>query len=385
METSSHTLRGVLCAILGGVCWGVSGTLSEYAFTNSTATPLELTCFRTVAAGVILLTWSFFHNRAQFLEALHDKRALLRLLIYGVVGLVGSQYAYTTAIVYSNAATTTVLQNLNLVFILIITCIQLRKAPNLREWTALFFAIAGTWLLATGGDFHHLVLSPQGLFWGIATAITVTLYTIIPKPLLARWSNVLVSGYGMLLGGITTNLAVRSWRLDFASVSATGWLAMCGVVVTGSLMATTLYLRGVADIGPVKASLLAITEPVVAAILGMLWLGTRFTRTDLLGFAFIFVTIWLLSVPAKDHQEGDRHPHLHLHRGKQRQPESLFPARSAADRHTTLCGKYPACPNNIRPRHLLKTSEILSHRCFRLCGVLHCYCPDSDRFHQKVP
>ena len=78
METSSHTLRGVLCAILGGVCWGVSGTLSEFAFTNSTATPLELTCFRTVVAGVILLTWSFFHNRTQFLEALHDKRALLR-------------------------------------------------------------------------------------------------------------------------------------------------------------------------------------------------------------------------------------------------------------------------------------------------------------------
>ena len=313
METSSHTLRGVLCAILGGVCWGVSGTLSEYAFTHSTATPLELTCFRTVAAGVILLTWSFFHNRAQFLEALHDKRALLRLLIYGVVGLVGSQYAYTTAIVYSNAATTTVLQNLNLVFILIITCIQLRKAPNLREWTALFFAIAGTWLRATGGEFQHLVLGPQGCFWGIATAITVTLYTIIPKPLLARWSNVLVSGYGMLLGGLTTNLAVRSWTLDFASVSREGWLAMCGVVVTGSLMATTLYLRGVSDSGPGKASLPAITEPAVAAIPGMLWLGTRFTRTDLLGFAFIFVTIWLLSVPAKDHREAGRHPHLHLH------------------------------------------------------------------------
>ena len=313
MEASSHTLRGVLCAILGGVCWGVSGTLSEYAFTNSTATPLELTCFRTVAAGLILLTWSFFRNRQQFLEVLHDKRALLRLLVYGVVGLVGSQYAYTTAIVYSNAATTTVLQNLNLVFILIITCIQLRKAPNPREWAALLFAVAGTWLLATGGDFHHLVLSPQGLFWGIATAVTVTLYTIIPKPLLARWSNVLVSGYGMLLGGITTNLAVRSWTLDFASVSAKGWLAMCGVVVTGSLLATTLYLRGVADIGPVKASLLAITEPVVAAILGMLWLGTRFTKTDLLGFAFIFVTIWLLSVAPKSHSTDTPHPHRHLH------------------------------------------------------------------------
>ena len=313
MEASSHTLRGVLCAILGGVCWGVSGTLSEYLFTNSSATPLELTCFRTVAAGLVLLSWSFLRNRGQFLEAIHDKRALLRLLIYGVVGLVGSQYAYTTAIVYSNAATTTVLQNLNLVFILIITCIQLRKAPNLREWAALFFAVAGTWLLATGGDFHHLVLSPQGLFWGIATAVTVTLYTIIPKPLLAQWSNVLVSGFGMLLGGITTNLAVRSWRLGFDTISPRGWLAMCGVVLTGSILATTLYLRGVADIGPVKASLLAITEPVVAAVLGMLWLGTRFTKTDLLGFAFIFVTIWLLSVPAKSHPSNTPHPHRHLH------------------------------------------------------------------------
>ena len=117
----------------------------------------------------------------------------------------------------------------------------------------------------------------------------------------------------MLLGGITASRAVRSWTLDFGSVSPQGWLAMCGVVLTGSILATTLYLRGVADIGPVKASLLAITEPVVAAVLGMLWLGTRFTRTDLLGFAFIFVTIWLLSVPAKIHRDAGQHPHRHLH------------------------------------------------------------------------
>ena len=312
-EKNPHALRGVACAALGGVCWGFSGTCGQYLFSRFEVSSLWLTCVRLLAGGILLTVPAVLRHRDSVLGILRNPKDLLRLICYGIFGLLLCQYAYMTAISWSNAATTTVLQNLNLVFILIITCIQLRKAPNLREWTALFFAIAGTWLLATGGDFHHLVLSPQGLFWGIATAITVTLYTIIPKPLLARWSNVLVSGYGMLLGGLTTNLAVRSWTLDFASVSREGWLAMCGVVVTGSLMATTLYLRGVADIGPVKASLLAITEPVVAAILGMLWLGTRFTRTDLLGFAFIFVTIWLLSVPAKEHREAGRHPHLHLH------------------------------------------------------------------------
>ena len=33
MDEKKRTLRGFLCAALGGVCWGASGTVGQYLFT----------------------------------------------------------------------------------------------------------------------------------------------------------------------------------------------------------------------------------------------------------------------------------------------------------------------------------------------------------------
>ena len=33
MGEKKRTLRGFLCAALGGVCWGASGTVGQYLFT----------------------------------------------------------------------------------------------------------------------------------------------------------------------------------------------------------------------------------------------------------------------------------------------------------------------------------------------------------------
>ena len=34
MDEKKRTLRGFLCAALGGVCWGASGTVGQYLFTR---------------------------------------------------------------------------------------------------------------------------------------------------------------------------------------------------------------------------------------------------------------------------------------------------------------------------------------------------------------
>ena len=47
--------------------------------------------------------------------------------------------------------------------------------------------------------------------------------------------------------------------------------------------------------GPVKASMLAATEPLSATVFSALWLGTAFSWTDLIGFACIISTIFLLA------------------------------------------------------------------------------------------
>ena len=55
MDEKKRTLRGFLCAALGGVCWGASGTVGQYLFTRQGVDSGWLTVVRMFLAGVCLL------------------------------------------------------------------------------------------------------------------------------------------------------------------------------------------------------------------------------------------------------------------------------------------------------------------------------------------
>ena len=284
--------------MLGGVCWGFSGTCGQYLFSRYGVSTLWLTCLRLLSGGVIMLALAAFRHRRELRDIWRSPGDAAMLVCYGVFGLLMCQYAYMTSISYSNAGTTTVLQTLSLVIIMLLTCLRLRRRPNRLETAALVLALLGTFLLATGGAPAHMVLSPQGLFWGLATAVAVTVYTLLPRRLLSRWNREAVNGWGMLIGGVIINLAARSWtfRVD---LPLRGWLAVGAIVLFGTLLSFTLFMQGIRDVGPVKSSMLAATEPVSATVFSAVWLGTAFSAVDLMGFAAIIATIFLLSAPQK--------------------------------------------------------------------------------------
>lgn len=293
-ETKSHLLRGSLCTMLGGVCWGFSGTCGQYLFTRYGVSSLWLTCLRLLSGGVIMLVLAAVRHRRELLRIWRSPADAAMLVGYGVFGLMMCQYAYMTSISYSNAGTTTVLQTLSLVIIMLLTCLRLRRRPNRVETVALVLALLGTFLLATGGDPAHMVLSPQGLFWGLATAVAVTVYTLLPRRLLARWNREAINGWGMLIGGAILNLGARSWTLH-TDLPLQGWLAVAAIVLFGTVLSFTLFMQGIQDVGPVKSSMLAATEPVSATVFSAVWLGTAFSAVDLMGFAAIIATIFLLA------------------------------------------------------------------------------------------
>ena len=292
--SKNRTLRGVLCTTIGGVCWGISGTCGQYLFSNYEISSLWLTCVRLLAGGLILTLLALPRHRHDILALLRDRRDTLQLVLYGICGLLLCQYSYMTAISWSNAATITVLQNLSLVLIMLYTCLRDRRRPQRRELLALILALVGIYLLATGGKPSQMMLSPQGLFWGLAAALAVAIYSLLPRSLLARWDRGVVTGLGMLIGGMVINAATRSWTIS-VSLPIQGWLAVGGVVLLGTALAFPLIMQGIADIGPVRSSMLATTEPVSATILSVLWLGTSFTVTDIIGFAAIISIIFLLA------------------------------------------------------------------------------------------
>ena len=95
----------------------------------------------------------------------------------------------------------------------------------------------------------------------------------------------------MLIGGIALAIYCRAWDYQI-SLDMAGYLA---IVLIGTVAAFTLYLQGVADVGVVKASMLACIEPVSAAVFAAVWLGTSFTFTDIIGFVLIMLTVFILA------------------------------------------------------------------------------------------
>jgi drug/metabolite transporter (DMT)-like permease len=220
------------------------------------------------------------------------------MVIFALLGLAFSQYTYLASIDHSNAGTATVLQYLGPVLIMGLVCLKNLRLPTWKEAVAVVLAVGGTFLLATHGNPKTMVLSRQGLMWGLLSAVSLALYTLLPAKIIPKWGSMLVTGWAMLLGGIAMALVSKVWTIP-VSLDLYGWLAVSGMVVMGTLLAYTMYLQGVADIGGVRASMLASVEPVSATLFSVFWLGTQFMWIDLAGFVCIMATVFLLAKKEK--------------------------------------------------------------------------------------
>ncbi len=294
--TSSKTLRGIFLALLAGTCWGFSGTAGQFLFTTRQVDSGWLTVVRMLVSGLILLVWTGLRHPRSLAAPWKDRRQALRLVVFSLAGLMAVQYAYMVAIFYSNAGTATAIQYLGDAFILLYTCLSARRLPRLPEAAGLALALAGVFLLATHGRLDTMVLSFQGLFWGLCAAVALMLYTLLPAPLIRVHGSRPITGFGMLIGGAALALAVRPWEkapvLDGAVLAG-----MAAIILIGTVLAFTAYLKSVADLGGVKAGLLASVETIAAPLFAALWLGTPFEAADFAGFFCILAMVVLLSLP----------------------------------------------------------------------------------------
>ena len=204
-------------------------------------------------------------NRSDLVNIWKDPKDVSLLLSFGIFGLMFCQYAYLNGIAHSNAATTTVLQQLSLVIVMLISCLQMRRFPQKLQVAALIFAFFGTFMVSTGGRLDQMILSPSALFWGLASAFAAAAYNLLSKKLLMRWSRDAVCGIGMLFGGVVLSIYAKLWTYSF-SIPLAGWLAFGCIVFFGTVVAFSFFLRGVRDAGPVRACMMGVTEPVAAAV-----------------------------------------------------------------------------------------------------------------------
>ncbi|RQP20058.1 MAG: EamA family transporter [Parapedobacter sp.] len=291
----SH-LKGVLMALLAATLWGVSGTCGQFLF-QERAMPVEwLMAVRMLTSGVLLLLVALLRKDSNVWVIWQDRRDRRGLLIFGIVGMLTVQYSYFAAIKHSNAATATILQFSAPVLIAVYLAVRYGKRLNALGYLAIFLAVLGTFLLVTHGNIRSLNISPLAFALGMASAVSLALYTLMPGRLLAKYSALSVIGWGLFIGGIGISLIRPPWDVEEIIWDGYTYANTVFVVLFGTLIPFYVYLKAVQLIGGQTASLLTSAEPLSATLIAVLWLGVSFQALDWVGALLIVSTVFLLSV-----------------------------------------------------------------------------------------
>ncbi|RXJ04282.1 EamA family transporter [Anaerobacillus alkaliphilus] len=294
MKVEKGKLRffGIVLVLLAAVFWGVSGTVAQYLFQEHGVGVSWLVVIRLLVSGLLILLITMIKRENNIWAIWKDH--WFGLILFGTLGLLAVQYTYFAAIEASNAATATLLQYLAPAMIVLYVALKMKSLPSRTQFMAIGFALVGTFLLVTHGNFRELSITGWALFWGIASALALAFYTLQPIQLLKKYGSFVVVGWGMIIGGIGMSFLHPPWRVE-GNISVSSITAISFVIVFGTLLAFLCYLESLKYLKATEASLLACTEPLSAALLAVLWLNVPFGFSEWLGAFCIIATIVILS------------------------------------------------------------------------------------------
>ena len=208
----TDSVKGALLTMFGGMCWGVSGCVGQYLFTRQGMDSTWLVPIRLFLAGVILCIYYGVRNWRQLVNPWRSWRNARDLVIYGLAGVSFCQFTYFLTIQLSSAGVGTILQDLSPVLILLVVCIQQKRAPRLFEVFSIVLALGGVFMLTTHGSLTNMAVSPAALVVGIISAFCVVIYTIWPKNLQKQYPTPMLQGWAFLMGGTFFALVFRPDR-----------------------------------------------------------------------------------------------------------------------------------------------------------------------------
>lgn len=295
-------MKGCLYAFLAGALWGVTSPAAQFLFERKGIVSEWLVPYRLISAGVLLLIYAAV-KKQDIVGIWKEKNTSIRLVLFGILGMMGMQYTFFSAVQEMDAGTATIFQYLNPAILILFFAVVHKIIPSKKELVSVFAAVLGIAIVATHGDFATIAISPKGFVLGMLVAVTTCFYGVLPAPLVKQFPAETVSAWGMIVGGAFLMIVTRPWRIT-AVVDWEVVAAFLMIITVGTILPFCFYLSSVKYTGSVYAGLFSCVEPVAATAVAAAFLGTRFMKMDILGFALVLSTLFILAIPEKTKTKG---------------------------------------------------------------------------------
>lgn len=282
--------RGILLVMAAALCWGLSGGIAGVLIAKGWDS-VVISFYRGAIGLLFVLVWLALKPRCSGF-------ASLWLWFWSVIaglGVAGNFYFYFFSIAESSVAVAATLMYCAPIFVYLISFVLRWEYATPMKWLAIVLVMIGIVLLTrvyavdTGG------VTPLGVITGLLSGASLALfifgfkYAVLhgsaPAILTIAFSTLIV-----VLGSIMN--AEQAERV----LSSVDWPLLAVLGVLGGGVSFIFYIVGLRQTAPAVASIVAMVEPVTAALFGVIILGEVLVGTQMLGMAVILVTVTALGV-----------------------------------------------------------------------------------------
>ena len=288
--------RAVLAASIGVVItiWAVNFIAAKIGLRSLPAATLA--SFRVVLAGMVMLPFYQFCSRLPaFAEAAESRqrkftlRDLWTFLYMGFFGVMMNQVCFTVGLRYTSVSHAAVIVGMGPIYTLILATLFKLEMATWRKAMGMAIAFAGIAVLASeNGISAH---SPSVLGDGITMTGSVgfAMYVVLGKRLAGHYDPLTMTAFSHVAGALIV-LPVAVYRAHtlgsaehWRAIAWTGWAAVFYMAIFSSAVAYVFYFWLLRYLQASQLSAFTYLLPVVATILGILWLGEKGSWNQMLG------------------------------------------------------------------------------------------------------
>ena len=282
-RAAARRWQGVLLVAISAAGFASIGLFARVAAASG-ASLLTVLALRFVLAG-ILLALVLRHRRLAWPRG----RDLAGLVLLGALGYTAQSFCFFSALNHLTVGLAVLLLYLHPALVLLAGAALGRQRLTPRKAALAAASFAGI-LLTVRGD---LAGTPVGLAFGIGAALIYTNYILVGEHLTPRTGVIPAATVIVLSAAVMFCLGTLVEGVHWPGTTG-GWLAVAGIAVLGTALATVTFFAGVQRIGAGDAATLSTLEPVVALVLAFVFLGEQLGAVQLAGALLVIASAALL-------------------------------------------------------------------------------------------
>jgi len=297
-QVDRRPLLGYLIYLVAATLFAFNGTVSKVQMLHGIPW-YRLSQLRVTAAFAVLVLVVLVVNRAAL--RLH-RSEIKRMAVYGILGIATTQALYFLSILRLPVGVSLLFEFTAPIMVALWFRFVMREPVRDRVFGALLLAFLGLAMVAQ--VWQGFTLDVIGVAAGLGAAAALALYYIEGEKLVSQRDPVSLTMWGFGFAAGFWALILPWWTFPWETLSFTeslggygpslpGWAYATSMVVLGTVLPFALVLQSLRHLRATQASVVGMSEPVIASAIAWVLLGELLTPVQIVGGIVVLAGIVL--------------------------------------------------------------------------------------------